>query len=297
MTRAHERPGGSLVVPSRRPEAADWRDNSSSSTLLRNVFSSGFEKWKSCKKVSCQLLCKTHGGLLKEDIFFTIWSSFAWSSHHEAHLYSTLGTADCLTVVWEEVEPLVWVDHQLRARSALRQGIRNGANILGLLGIHHDYWLGAFGILCNIFWVVREVGVLGVYMETWACARMTRTICSLPWVCLRSRGRQRRCRRSTLFPRWAGFRPTAWDIAGFCTAASRSTPPGSPCRLQTSSTSAPQTSPEGIIPWSCCLFVQNPMKILYCKFTGMQEVVCWRGERKKVPSIKGYLDTSQSFLF
>ena len=28
----------------------------------------------------------------------------------------------------------------------------------------------------------------------------------------------------------------------------------------------------------------------------MQEVVCWRGERKKVPSIKGYLDyTSQSF--
>ena len=38
------------------------------------------------------------------------------------------------------------------------------------------------------------------------------------------------------------------------------------------------------------------MAILYCKLTGMQEVVCWRGERKKVPSIRGYLDTSQSFL-
>ena len=39
----------------------------------------------------------------------------------ESHLNSTLWTADCLTVVGEEVESLVGVDHQVRARSALRQ--------------------------------------------------------------------------------------------------------------------------------------------------------------------------------
>ena len=39
----------------------------------------------------------------------------------ESDLNSTLWTADCLTVVGEEVESLVGVDHQVRARSALRQ--------------------------------------------------------------------------------------------------------------------------------------------------------------------------------
>ena len=46
----------------------------------------------------------------------------------ESHLNSTLWTADCLTVVGEEIESLVRVDHQVRARSALRQV----AMILGL---------------------------------------------------------------------------------------------------------------------------------------------------------------------
>ena len=49
VTRAQERPGGSLAGPSRLLAAADWRDSSSNSALLRNVLSSGLEKWNSCK--------------------------------------------------------------------------------------------------------------------------------------------------------------------------------------------------------------------------------------------------------
>lgn len=51
-------------------------------------------------------------------------------------LYSTLGTADCLTVVREEVEPLVRVDHQLRARSALESVSTAGDGSEDVVGVH-----------------------------------------------------------------------------------------------------------------------------------------------------------------
>jgi len=51
-------------------------------------------------------------------------------------LNSTLWTADCLTVVGEEVESLVGVDHQVRARSALQTICTAGNGGKNVVGVH-----------------------------------------------------------------------------------------------------------------------------------------------------------------